>query len=257
MRVLAQAELAHAALDDGDVEGAEKWLGRAIGLVEGWPGAGWWGWLNRVGARIASARGDLVDARRWAEGIADGFWRPVVEARAHLAEGEREAALATLEVAVPRCPRHEVVLSLLRAHASAPGDPASKALAVAVEVAVANGMLQTVASEGHELLDRVELAAWRAPAEWVERLRRTSVGAPRPVAAEARHEPFALTDRERDVLRFLPSRLTQREIADELYVSVNTLKFHLKVIYRKLGVSSRGEAADVARRLASGARPPT
>jgi LuxR family maltose regulon positive regulatory protein len=56
-----------------------------------------------------------------------------------------------------------------------------------------------------------------------------------------------LTDRERDVLRFLPSRLTLREIAAELYVSVNTLKFHLKVIYRKLGVASRAEAAEVAR----------
>jgi LuxR family transcriptional regulator, maltose regulon positive regulatory protein len=58
-----------------------------------------------------------------------------------------------------------------------------------------------------------------------------------------------LTERERDVLRFLPSRLTIREIADELFVSVNTLKFHLKVIYRKLGVSSRAEAAELARRM--------
>ncbi len=58
-----------------------------------------------------------------------------------------------------------------------------------------------------------------------------------------------LTERERDVLRFLPSRLTVREIADELYVSVNTLKFHLRVIYRKLGVNSRAEAAEVARTM--------
>ena len=54
------------------------------------------------------------------------------------------------------------------------------------------------------------------------------------------------------MLRFLPSRLTVREIADELYVSVNTLKFHLKVIYRKLGVTSRAEAAAWARRLRTG-----
>jgi LuxR family maltose regulon positive regulatory protein len=58
-----------------------------------------------------------------------------------------------------------------------------------------------------------------------------------------------LTDRERDVLRFMPSRLTVREIADELHVSVNTVKFHLRVIYRKLGVSSRAEAAQVARTM--------
>jgi len=57
-----------------------------------------------------------------------------------------------------------------------------------------------------------------------------------------------LTDREVAVLRLLPSRLTIREIADELYVSMNTVKFHLRVIYRKLGVNSRAEAAELARR---------
>ena len=34
----------------------------------------------------------------------------------------------------------------------------------------------------------------------------------------------------------MPSRLTAREIADELHISINTLKYHLKTIYRKLGV---------------------
>ena len=58
-----------------------------------------------------------------------------------------------------------------------------------------------------------------------------------------------LTERELDVVRFLPSRLTVREIADELYISQNTLKFHLKVIYRKLGVSSRAEASEMVRRM--------
>jgi LuxR family maltose regulon positive regulatory protein len=58
-----------------------------------------------------------------------------------------------------------------------------------------------------------------------------------------------LTDRERDVLRLLPSRLTLREIASELYVSQNTLKFHLRAIYRKLGVASRGGAVDSARQM--------
>ena len=51
------------------------------------------------------------------------------------------------------------------------------------------------------------------------------------------------------MLRLLPSRLTLNEIAKELYVSVNTLKFHLRVIYRKLNVKSRDEAAAVARSL--------
>ena len=63
-----------------------------------------------------------------------------------------------------------------------------------------------------------------------------------------------LTDREIQVLKMLPSRLTLREIADELFISVNTLKFHLRLVYRKLGVASRAEAAEVARGMASPGR---
>ena len=48
-----------------------------------------------------------------------------------------------------------------------------------------------------------------------------------------------LTAREREVLRYLPTMLTTNEIAVELYVSVNTVKAHMKSIYRKLGVSRR------------------
>ena len=51
------------------------------------------------------------------------------------------------------------------------------------------------------------------------------------------------------MLRLLPSRLTLGEIASELYVSANTVKFHLRIIYRKLGVNSRAAAADVARSM--------
>ena len=47
----------------------------------------------------------------------------------------------------------------------------------------------------------------------------------------------------------LPSRLTVPEIARELGISTNTLKTHLKGLYRKLGVTSRGEAVVVAREL--------
>jgi len=48
--------------------------------------------------------------------------------------------------------------------------------------------------------------------------------------------------RELEVLRYLPSMLTAGEIAGELYVSVNTIKAHLRSIYRKLDVSRRQEA---------------
>jgi LuxR family maltose regulon positive regulatory protein len=56
-----------------------------------------------------------------------------------------------------------------------------------------------------------------------------------------------LTERELSVLRYLPSKLSQREIAGELYVSLNTVKTHCKAIYRKLGVEGRHAAVQSAR----------
>ena len=58
-----------------------------------------------------------------------------------------------------------------------------------------------------------------------------------------------LTDRELMVLRFLPTMMTNTEIAAELYVSVNTVKAHLKHLYRKLDVDTRRQAVHRAREL--------
>ena len=52
----------------------------------------------------------------------------------------------------------------------------------------------------------------------------------------------------RGILHLLAGRLSLQEIAAESFISVNTLKFHLKAIYRKLGVHSRAEAAEATRR---------
>ena len=54
---------------------------------------------------------------------------------------------------------------------------------------------------------------------------------------------------EQIVLRYLPTGLSNKRIAAELHMSVNTLKTHLKSIYRKLGAGSRGESVAHAREL--------
>ena len=51
-----------------------------------------------------------------------------------------------------------------------------------------------------------------------------------------------MSERELEVLRLLASRLTTTEIAGALYVSANTVKSHMKSIYRKLDASSRAAA---------------
>jgi len=58
-----------------------------------------------------------------------------------------------------------------------------------------------------------------------------------------------LTDSETRVLRYLPTHLTAPEIANELYLSVNTVSTHTRHLYAKLGVHSRHEAVDRARAL--------
>ena len=58
-----------------------------------------------------------------------------------------------------------------------------------------------------------------------------------------------LSPREQAVLRYLPTMMSNQEIASELFVSVNTVKTHLKAIYRKLDVADRREAVRRARRL--------
>ena len=58
-----------------------------------------------------------------------------------------------------------------------------------------------------------------------------------------------LTERETAVLRYLPTTLSQREIAGELFVSPNTVKTHCTAIYRKLVVDNRKAAVQTARDL--------
>jgi LuxR family maltose regulon positive regulatory protein len=58
-----------------------------------------------------------------------------------------------------------------------------------------------------------------------------------------------LSERELEVLRLLAAGLSYREIADELYISINTVKAHAKNIYSKLGVHGRMQAAQRARQL--------
>ena len=56
-------------------------------------------------------------------------------------------------------------------------------------------------------------------------------------------EKFQLTVRENEILLMLLKGKSNREIADMMYVSPETIKTHLQNIYRKLGVKSRMEAA--------------
>jgi LuxR family maltose regulon positive regulatory protein len=74
-------------------------------------------------------------------------------------------------------------------------------------------------------------------------VRPASSSRPDPVIVEQ------LSDREREVLRLASSMHSTEEIAASMYLSVNTVKTHLKSIFRKLGATRRGEAVRRAKKL--------
>jgi len=77
------------------------------------------------------------------------------------------------------------------------------------------------------------------------------VGEPRR-ASGAPYRVHKLTRSERRVLSLVAQGLPNKEVADKLFVSVNTVKTHLQHIFKKLGVTNRRDAAraykDVLRR---------
>jgi LuxR family transcriptional regulator, maltose regulon positive regulatory protein len=93
--------------------------------------------------------------------------------------------------------------------------------------------------------------AWVMVAFLLGTMARETPGSPaaghtrRPSAAAA----VALTQGETRVLHYLPTNLSAREIARELFLSVNTIKTHQRHLYAKLGARNRSEAVEQARAL--------
>ena len=115
-----------------------------------------------------------------------------------------------------------------------------------VRVVLARAMLQVDDAAGaRRQLDDAEryVRATDAPrlTEMYDAARATLDG---PGAGAGR---WPLTPAELRLLHMLPTHLSLREIADQLYVSSNTVKSQARSIYRKLGVASRGEAVSAAR----------
>jgi LuxR family maltose regulon positive regulatory protein len=139
------------------------------------------------------------------------------------------------------------IVTALVADAQGHGNRSVDALANAVRVAQREGIRRPFLSLG----DR-RLAILLGRQRWLVRenanfvadlLAETETSRPLPMASP----DTDLSDRELEVLRYLPTVLTAAEIAVELRVSVNTVKAHLRSIYRKLDVTRRREAVVRAR----------
>jgi LuxR family maltose regulon positive regulatory protein len=134
---------------------------------------------------------------------------------------------------------------LLEAHLAdrcAEDHRAHEALSRALGLAAPQEAIQPFREAGHSVRDLLARGAGR-----FGRLEpfATRVRAALPVSAPTLSD--GLTERERELLAELPSMRTAEEIAQTMFLSINTIKTHLRGIYRKLGVSQRRDAISVAR----------
>ncbi|GAA0934466.1 LuxR C-terminal-related transcriptional regulator [Pseudonocardia zijingensis] len=173
----------------------------------------------------------------------------LMDAWAHQLAGQHHAAAIAVEPivrgAVPRLVAYtpveaHLVLAESALQAGAPDrgrEELETALAQASELEVARPFALTSGAT-EELLTVVTPVAAGA---WL----RHRIDSARPLVHN--HVPAALSERELAVLAMLPSLLSAAEIAEELTVSVNTVKTHIRSIYAKLHVSSRRDAVERAR----------
>ncbi|WP_231873223.1 MULTISPECIES: helix-turn-helix transcriptional regulator [Kitasatospora] len=145
----------------------------------------------------------------------------------------------------PTAAHRRTALAELRTTAL-PG-PLTRALLRTAEDAAAGGDREEAAAllrEAAELADRGgDLTTRRDAALLAERL---GLGARKGAPAE---EGLGLTPRERDVLRQLARGRSNRQIAEQLFISPKTASVHVSNILAKLAVGGRGEAAALAHRL--------
>jgi LuxR family maltose regulon positive regulatory protein len=169
---------------------------------------------GRTGAALRAVAG-LVDA---GEGEVDD----VVRVEAALVEASALARAGTRRVEVPL----------------------ARALDVAAVERVARPFLTVVVRELRPALVRAVAARGDALAQQLRAHLDPADRAPEPAPLV---DP--LTERELAILAVLPSMASNVEIAEDFFVSVNTVKAHLKSVYRKLGVSSRRDAVRRGREL--------
>jgi LuxR family transcriptional regulator, maltose regulon positive regulatory protein len=102
-----------------------------------------------------------------------------------------------------------------------------------------------------ELVEYAGAQKWFSGHVDIEVALQQAVTSGRPISLPPKPPPLieALTNRELDILELLVKRLYNKEIADELSVSVETVKTHVKSIFRKLEVRNRREAVVKAKEL--------
>jgi LuxR family maltose regulon positive regulatory protein len=170
----------------------------------------------------------------------------LLQARLHVARREWAKAGEILAEVEPLTIREQVEWGVLRSLAAQAPDlaRAHRYLRTALALASPHRYLATIIEQGPGITALLRsLPAGTGLKPYVDELSvRAEAAAATSKGPAGRLPGGLLSDRELTVLRLISSRLTTTEIAGALFVSPNTLKSHMKSIYRKLDVSSRAGA---------------
>jgi ATP/maltotriose-dependent transcriptional regulator MalT len=250
-QVLARLEKARAAaaLDDWDEVFAT--VREAGKLIDHLPRSALRCLVDAAAARWHLEAGQIRQAEDLIAALPDGSpAHTLLRARLDLACGRFDAVRARLGRASPGTMRDQLAGELLLARAAleSGGDPGGHMTAAAA-FAAPEHLVRVFLDEGPAVARLARAAAESLGTESGTSLSVALGSPPRRSHGTSRQPAVILTERELLVLRFLPSHLTNAEIASECFMSVNTVKAHLKNTYAKLGVSSRAETVERARLL--------
>jgi LuxR family maltose regulon positive regulatory protein len=196
-------------------------------------------WFSMAAARVSIAQGsaaDVIDGLRARWEMLSGQGRilrslelAVLLARAHAESGNADAAREALENALAQ-DRNNCVIQLYR-------DEGAGVLQLLAQL---QEKLEAVDGDSAQMLLRQQLQRILAGEEQAEFV----AGAAAAALPNAGYNEMVeqLTKRELATLELLVEGLSNKEIADRQYVSVNTVKTHLQSAYSKLGVSRRTQA---------------
>jgi LuxR family maltose regulon positive regulatory protein len=206
--------------------------------------------LNHVEVDCRLALGDLEGALIVARSIHAGAISCETMARIDLASGRPDRALARLSGSRSLSLGTEIRRFVLLACAEMQHGRtlrADEALCRAIDLGRPEGYIRPFVEEAAQILPLLRVVCATRPDPYLTQL---IDHAERVVPTAAANGPGTmlepLTTREREVLGYLPSHLTVPDIASRIYISPNTVKSHLKSIYRKMGAGSRGDAVTIA-----------
>ncbi len=211
--------------------------------------------LRAVEARLLAMIGDLEGAERALGADTDDGGPDVIAARVQLAVERGDLAGARALVSrwpddpKPRSRLERLLWLAILDHLDSDETAARGHLAEVVAEAEPERNIGLFRSAGHHVLGPARALYRAAPTAFVRAIVESPDATATRRVGPVKELVDQLTEREFIVLTMLPTRLSNAEIADRLGVSVNTVKTHLKHIYRKLAVDGRNEAVAAAARV--------